>query len=156
MHLSRALSSGLPSCVFSGCRRWGHMGPVVLGRLSGWSDRSGWLPVRLVARPCLTWRWHLLTGRPGLRGNWLRVLGVPGLVMVHWCAEPASIMGGCRTLVLSSSVDLLVDRAGSWHGCLQGPRNLKADVSRLMGGARSTDQKPVDRHMVIVKISLKK
>ena len=77
----------------------------------GWSDRSGWLPVRLIARPCLTWRWHLLTGRPGLRGNWLRVLGFPGLVMVHWCAEPASVMGGCRTLVLSSSVDLLVDRA---------------------------------------------
>lgn len=127
------------------------MGPVVLGRLSGWSDRSGWLPVRLVARPRLTWRQHLLTGRPGLRA-----LGVPGLVIVHWCAEPASIMGGCRTLVLSSSVDLLVDRAGSWHGCLQGPRNLKAGVSRLTGGARSTDQKPVDHHMVIVKISLKK
>ena len=57
---------------------------------------------------------------------------------------------------MSFSVDLLVDRADSWHGSLQGPRNLKPDVSPLMGGARSTDQKPVDRHMVIVKISLKK
>ena len=76
--------------------------------------------------------------------------------MVHWCAEPASIIGGCRILVLSSSVDLLVERAGSWHGCLQGPRNLKPDVSLLMGGARSTDQKPMDHHVVIAKISLKK
>lgn len=33
------------------------------------------------------WRWHLLTVRPGLTGNWLIALGVPGLVMVHWCAE---------------------------------------------------------------------
>ncbi|XP_065790150.1 uncharacterized protein [Muntiacus reevesi] len=46
VHLSRALSSGLQSCVFSGCCLWGYMGPDVLSRPSGWSDRSGWIPVR--------------------------------------------------------------------------------------------------------------
>lgn len=64
---------------------------------SGQSCRHGWIPVPLVARPCLGPKLPVTVQR-----SWFRRLLAVGLqcvqgpVLVHWWMEPDAGVGGCR------------------------------------------------------------